>query len=156
MGRNQTKATKSSKQTASSKGVSEKTAKKVTIVEAENTISQGVRKFEEEDVKEVLDKTDEIKKKFEIRGPLGRLIEDLKLLISFLKDYWPGQYHQVPFWTISAILFALLYVLDPMDLIPDFILGVGLLDDATVMAACLAMIQRDFNKYKEWKTRHSA
>jgi uncharacterized membrane protein YkvA (DUF1232 family) len=148
-------AKESSKQSTSSTGVTEKKAKKITKAQAEGMISKGVRGIKEEDVKEILDRTEEIKKKFEMPGPLARFIEDVKLLISVLKDYWSGKYREIPFWTIGAIVFALLYVLNPMDLIPDFIPGVGLLDDAAVVAACLALIEKDLKKYKEWKTEES-
>jgi uncharacterized membrane protein YkvA (DUF1232 family) len=145
------KERESSKQTASRKGGSDMKKKEVTKAEAEDMISKGVRDIREEDVEEVLNKTEEIKKKFEMPGPLARFIEDLRLLISLLKDYWSGKYRQVPFWTISAIVFALLYVLNPMDLIPDFIPGVGLMDDAMVIASCLALIEKDLMQYKRWK-----
>lgn len=148
-------ATKSSKQSALSRSVSRRTAKKLTKVEATDMISKGVRGIKEEDVKKVLDKTDEIKQKFEKPGPLGRFVEDIKLLISILKDYWSRKYRQVPFWTIAAIVFALLYVLSPIDMIPNFIPVIGLVDDAMVVAACLAMIEQDLHEYKHWKTQHS-
>jgi uncharacterized membrane protein YkvA (DUF1232 family) len=42
-------------------------------------------------------------------------------------------------------------VLSPVDLIPDFIPGIGLIDDAAVVVACLNLIQSDFEAYKAWK-----
>jgi uncharacterized membrane protein YkvA (DUF1232 family) len=45
----------------------------------------------------------------------------------------------------------LLYVLNPLDLIPDFLPLVGQIDDAAVVAACLLMVRQDLHKYKKWK-----
>lgn len=74
-----------------------------------------------------------------------------KLLLEMVKDYWADRYREVPYWVISASALALLYVLNPADVIPDVILGIGYLDDATVVAFCLKLIERELQKYKDWK-----
>ena len=43
------------------------------------------------------------------------------------------------------------YVLNPFDLVPDFIPLVGQIDDAAVVAACLLMVRQDLHRYKKWK-----
>jgi uncharacterized membrane protein YkvA (DUF1232 family) len=106
-------------------------------------------------IKNVLDKADDLKKKFEAKGPLGRFLVDFKLLISILQDYWNGNYRKIPFFSIAAIVAALLYVINPFDIIPDFIPIVGLLDDAAVIAVCLAMVEQDLHNYKDWKINNS-
>ena len=52
---------------------------------------------------------------------------------------------------IAAIVAALLYVLSPIDLIPDFIPIIGYVDDALVVSACLAMVKQDLHAYRNWK-----
>jgi uncharacterized membrane protein YkvA (DUF1232 family) len=42
-------------------------------------------------------------------------------------------------------------VLNPLDLIPDFLPLVGQIDDAAVIAACLLMVRQDLHRYKKWK-----
>lgn len=78
-------------------------------------------------------------------------MEQGKVILSMVKDYWSGKYREVPYWVISAGALALLYVLNPVDVIPDIILGVGYLDDATVVAFCLKLIERELERYKEWQ-----
>ncbi len=123
--------------------------------QAEEQLKKGARTVTEDDLKKVLDKRDEIEGKFKSSGPLGRFIADLKLLFSLIQDYFKGEYRKVPFWTIAAIVAALLYVLNPIDIIPDFIPGVGYIDDALVVAACLAMIEHDLHAYRDWKKKKS-
>jgi uncharacterized membrane protein YkvA (DUF1232 family) len=48
---------------------------------------------------------------------------------------------------------ALLYVFSPIDAIPDFIPGLGIVDDAAVVAALLDCIHADPQRYKDWKNR---
>ena len=67
------------------------------------------------------------------------------------QDYANGNYREVPFNVVAAIGGALLYVLSPLDLIPDFIPIVGYLDDAAVIAFCLNLIEKDLISYKVWK-----
>jgi uncharacterized membrane protein YkvA (DUF1232 family) len=118
-------------------------------------IRKGASKIKKEDVKKVLDKAKEIEKKFESNGPLQRFIEDFKLLLSVVSDYWNGRYREIPWWTISAIVFVLLYVLSPIDLIPDFIPGIGYIDDAAVVSLAIILIEKELQKYKVWKVQNA-
>jgi len=114
-------------------------------------IRKGSAAVNSEDVKKVLDKANEITEKVVKSGPLQRFLKDVALLISMVKDYWSGAYREIPWWVIAAVVFTLLYVLSPVDLIPDFIPVIGLLDDAVVIALCLAMIEQNLLRYQEWK-----
>ena len=83
-------------------------------------------------------------------GILAWLIEDLKLFVSLIKDYRSGAYKKFPFLSIAGILFALIYIISPIDLIPDYIIGIGQIDDAAVVGFCLYLLRKDVRKYKEW------
>ncbi len=78
------------------------------------------------------------------------------LMLALVKDYWAGRYREVPYWAISAGALALLYVLNPADVIPDLLLGVGYLDDATVVAFCLKLIERELQRYQDWRAAQQA
>lgn len=117
----------------------------------EEFVKEGAEKMTEKDVEKVVDKSEEIKKKFTAYGPLKRFIEDAKLLIALVKDYWRRSYRQVPFGVIGAIAFTLIYILNPFDLVPDVLPIIGQLDDASVFTACLMLIERDIRKYEKWK-----
>lgn len=82
---------------------------------------------------------------------LKQLFEQAKIMLGMVKDYWTGAYREIPYWAISAISLALLYVLNPVDVIPDVIPGIGFLDDATVVAFCLKLVQRELERYQEWQ-----
>ena len=127
---------------------------KITNKQAEDELKKGAKNVTEEDLQKVLDRQKEIEDKFKENGPLGRFVTDLKLLFAIIKDYVSGEYHEIPFWSIAAIVAALLYVLNPIDLIPDFIPAIGYVDDALVLAACLAMVETDLHKYRDWKKKN--
>lgn len=117
----------------------------------EEFVRAGAEKITEKDVEKVVDKSEEIRQKFVSRGPLKRFIEDGRLLIALVKDYRAKRYSQVPYGIIAAAAFALLYVFNPFDLVPDVLPFVGAVDDATVIGACLLMMEKDLNKFRSWK-----
>jgi uncharacterized membrane protein YkvA (DUF1232 family) len=117
----------------------------------EEFVKEGSQKVTEKDLEKVVNKSEEIRKKFSAKGPLARFIEDGQLLIAIVKDYWSGVYRQVPYGSIASIAFTLIYVLNPFDLVPDMLPLIGQLDDVAVMGACLMLVEQDLHKYKDWK-----
>lgn len=117
----------------------------------EELIKEGSPKIKETDLVKVVDKSEEIQKKFRSRGPLQRFIDDGKLLIAFVKDYWAGRYRRMPWGTVAAVVFTLLYVFNPLDLVPDILPIIGEVDDAAVLVACLYLVEIDLRKYQQWK-----
>ena len=86
---------------------------------------------------------------------ISNTIKDLRsyvpLLISLLKSYAKKEYREVPVGTILTVVAALIYFLSPIDLIPDFIPGVGLIDDLAIISFCIYGIKNDLDDYKKWK-----
>lgn len=77
--------------------------------------------------------------------------DNISYSISLLKDWFNGEYTEIPKKSILAVISALIYFIMPFDLIPDFIVGTGLFDDAAVLSYMFALIQGDINKYKTFK-----
>ena len=74
-----------------------------------------------------------------------------KIMFGMLKDFKKGEYTQVPWFTVAAVVFALLYVFNPLDVVPDFIPGVGYVDDFAIFTIVLRFIQTDLHSYLDWK-----
>ena len=85
------------------------------------------------------------------KGAIWEVFHDLKLLLSLVKDYISGTYRGIPFGSIVAALAGILYFLSPIDFIPDFLLGIGLIDDVFVISLVLKQIHSDLQKYEKWK-----
>jgi uncharacterized membrane protein YkvA (DUF1232 family) len=86
-------------------------------------------------------------------GLAARIIQDLKLLIPLIRDYWKGTYRDVSAKSIIVFIVALAYIISPIDVIPDYILGLGQIDDAAILGLSLYFLEKDIMKYKDWKDR---
>ena len=118
---------------------------------SEEYVKEGAEKVTPKDIDIVVDKSEEIKDKFSARGPLKRFIEDGKVLTALIKDWRAGKYRQALYGTIAAVAFGLLYVFNPLDIVPDVLPFIGVVDDATVIGALLMLVERDLKKYRTWK-----
>lgn len=87
-------------------------------------------------------------------GLFARIFKNLKLLIPLIRDYLKGTYRDVSVKSIIIFLLTLAYVISPIDLIPDYILGLGQVDDLGVLGLSLYFLEKDLNKYREWKDRN--
>jgi len=83
---------------------------------------------------------------------LRKIWEDVRDMYALLRDSLAGRY-SVPFRTIAAIAVTLLYLANPLDLIPDFIPGVGYIDDVFIVTLCLRFIATDLQAYRRWRSK---
>lgn len=81
---------------------------------------------------------------------IGRLVSKVKLFIKMVRAYIEGEYREVPWKSILFITASLVYFANPFDLVPDFLPGIGYLDDATVILWVFKSVEDDVNKYEEY------
>lgn len=117
----------------------------------EEFVKEGAEKVTPQDIQTVAERSDDINKQFSARGPLKRFVEDGKVLTALVKDWRSGKYRQALYGTIAAVVFGLIYVVNPFDIVPDVLPILGALDDATVIGALLMLVERDLKKYRSWK-----
>lgn len=84
---------------------------------------------------------------------LGRLYQSLKLLIPLIWDFVRGRYRDVSVRSIVIFVSALVYILSPFDFLPDYMIGLGQLDDAAILGLVLYFLEKDLLKYKRWKQK---
>ena len=82
---------------------------------------------------------------------VGNKLLMLPIMISLVRSYAIKQYTNIPIGSIIAITSALLYILSPIDLIPDIIPGVGYVDDVAVIMACWKLVEIDVEMYAKWR-----
>jgi uncharacterized membrane protein YkvA (DUF1232 family) len=105
------------------------------------------------ELRKVIQERERIVTKAASGPPLNRLVGDIRLILSLLQDYASGKYREIPFGAVAAMTGAMVYVLSPVGLIPDIIPGLGLVDDAAVVAACLQLVANDIARYRAHQAR---
>lgn len=118
--------------------------------EAEAVVRKEAERVDERDLDTVLAHADELERKLQ-SGPFRRIYHNAQSMLSLLWDYYKGRYRKVPWWTVAAVTGTLLYLLNPLDLIPDFIPGLGAVDDLAVFWACMRLVEKDLVRYRAWQ-----
>jgi len=90
-----------------------------------------------------------------LQGPLEQVWEQVKLMISLVKEWVAGNYKEVPTASIAAIVAGLIYLLSPIDLIPDFIPVLGYLDDIFVLGVVFTQVAKDLEAFARWQSAGS-
>lgn len=118
---------------------------------ADKELKKRQKTFSRDKLKQLFKEKNSLFSKFVNIENLNEYYRDFVDLFSLLQDWYKGRYKDVPWLVISSVGGALLYVLSPIDLIPDFLPFVGYLDDAAVFAALLKYVRVDLQKYRDWK-----
>ncbi|WP_418789999.1 YkvA family protein [Phosphitispora sp. TUW77] len=85
------------------------------------------------------------------KGKLDKVLNEIDLLINMIKAWTRGEYRTIPLKTIITGLAALVYLVNPFDMVPDFLLGLGLIDDVTVISFVFNSIRKDIEQFTQWQ-----
>lgn len=85
------------------------------------------------------------------RSVLSEVWDKLQLLFDIVRDWVKGRYKGIPTGSILMIIVGLIYFISPIDIVPDFIVGMGFLDDAAVLGFIINQIKSDLETYKAWR-----
>jgi uncharacterized membrane protein YkvA (DUF1232 family) len=77
--------------------------------------------------------------------------EKLSVFSRMASAYVSGKYRTVPWKTVMTILAAIIYFLNPLDLVPDFIPVMGLTDDFGVLMWVYASVSLEIDKFLAWE-----
>jgi len=118
------------------------------LTKLREAVLERAKQLSEDDLRVLLSKEAKVEKRVSaVSAALPRFVAHVRLGFDLLRDYARGNYRSIPWWSVASVAAGLSYVLLPTDLIPDFIPGIGFLDDAAVLAAVMAGIREDLKKY---------
>jgi uncharacterized membrane protein YkvA (DUF1232 family) len=79
-----------------------------------------------------------------------RIWDYLELLMSMLFECFNGKY-PIPIKTFVIFTFSLLYLISPIDIIPELLPVIGFADDIAVLIFASKLIKDDLEDYRVWK-----
>jgi len=92
-----------------------------------------------------------MKKKLLTLGLFKRTFDNLKVIRLLWRDFRKGKYKTVPLKAMTAIVLLFAYIINPFDLLSDFIPLWGQLDDAGVLMICLYLLDKETTQYQLWR-----
>ena len=75
--------------------------------------------------------------------------DHLTLMGNYIRDVAAGRYKGYSKGNLTLIVAAVLYVVSPLDIIPDFLIVAGLIDDAAIIAWAFNEMNKELTKYQE-------
>ena len=124
-------------------------------MDAEEEINKRAKGMSREDVGDTIGKEKKAERLAKEKSFLRQYWQDIKTSFALLKDWYMGNYRKIPFRMVASIAAAMLYLVSPLDIVPDWVPFGGLLDDALVLAAIFALSRRDLDAYAEWAARQT-
>lgn len=99
-----------------------------------------------EKLNQFLDKAEAYLSKSSSKG-----LQKAATVISMIRDYASGAYTEIPTNAIIGLVACLVYMVLPVDIIPDVIPVVGMVDDIGVVMVTIKSFDKDIDNYIAWK-----
>ena len=125
-------------------------------INAKEELGKRAKNMTRDDIADVLGKEGKAKTMVEKAGFLSQYWDDIKTSFALIRDWFNGSYDKVPTRMIVSLAGALIYLVSPLDLIPDWVPMAGFVDDAAILAFVFQLSKVDLNAYREWKRRQQA
>jgi len=95
-----------------------------------------------------------VKKAKDESNALSVFLDDLQKLFRMLKAHIAGRYKDFSVSTLVYVVAGIVYFVNPFDVLPDFIVGLGFIDDATVIAFVIKKIQSELTSFTLWEANN--
>jgi len=87
------------------------------------------------------------------RGPFGENWPYFHAMLRLIRCYADGDYRAIPESTLVVIVAAIIFVVNPLDVIPDALPVLGYLDDATVISLAVKRSRDALDDFMSWENR---
>lgn len=85
------------------------------------------------------------------KSGLDQVKDFMKTFIRLVKAYSNGSYRAVSNKSLLIGVGVLIYLVTPIDIIPDFIPVLGMLDDISLMAWFIDAFEKEITNFRQWE-----
>ena len=86
------------------------------------------------------------------KEPFAEMWPYFQAMLRLIRAYSRGQYCDVTDDTLVVLIAAIIYAVNPLDVIPDALPALGYLDDATVIALAVRRSRQALDDFMTWET----
>ena len=90
------------------------------------------------------------------QGPLAAVWTQLMACFRLLRAYAKGSYREIPWQSLLMIIASVIYFVMPLDAIPDFLVGLGYVDDAALLGWTIKSVSSDIDDFTTWEQGQKA
>lgn len=83
---------------------------------------------------------------------MAQIQGDFRTMLRMVRAWAMREYRTVPWKTLVYIVAAIIYFVNPIDLIPDVLAGIGFIDDAAVAAAVVRAVHEQLHAFRDWES----
>jgi len=87
---------------------------------------------------------------------LRAFFEKVLTFIRMVRSYINGSYRDFPIKTLVLIIAGLVYFIMPVDFIPDFIPGIGMVDDISIVLSIFNSVINDVRAFQNFENEVTA
>ena len=85
------------------------------------------------------------------REPFAETWPYFHTMLRLIRAYSEAKYRDLPESTLTVIVAAIVYLVNPLDVIPDALPALGYLDDATVLALAVRRSRGALDAFMAWE-----
>ena len=79
-------------------------------------------------------------------------IQDSVIALTRMTNaWWKGDYKNISTKSMIAVVAALIYFVNPLDLIPDFIPIIGQIDDILILGYLIKTLNKEIERFMAWE-----
>ena len=82
---------------------------------------------------------------------LSVVFSPVRLFVDMVRSYQSGEYRNIRRTTILKVIAALIYLVSPIDLVPDFVLGFGFADDIAIVLFVTKTVFEELTRFSDWQ-----